>query len=289
LTPKIQLLFLIITWLNLSCNSSNTNFTNTNETFDTSFIIPTTPPDNDQEEYETRLKYFDSIVYPQIINKAKNIGFKNINKANFDSQFITDIDSVENATTSITLVHWISPKYKHLLMKTNTSNNVYIDIFLFEDNKLINVLNRIEWKMTYESDTFMDVNGDGYKDFVLNWYGMNGNWLKNFSDVYVFRKQSGDFQNFINFYNPSFYPLEKKVIGIYYGAPGQVDMYKYQWIKDTALEVEKLSLEIKNDKKTNRFIKTEIKGKTKRKIVLKSAPDEYKNSDWYEWFLGEGM
>jgi len=80
--------------------------------------------------------------------------------------------------------------------------------------------------MEYINDTIRDINGDGFNDFVVNWYGSNGCCLKAFSNVYLLRPDKKIFSNNLEFINPTFSPTEKIIRGVCYGYPGETEMYK---------------------------------------------------------------
>lgn len=136
-----------------------------------------------------------------------------------------------------------------------------------------------------------DINGDGLKDFVVNWYGSTGCCLKAFSDVYLLRPDN-TFSNSFEFINPTFSPTEHVVRGVCYGQPGQTEMYKYKWNGEKVDTVEYISFE-KNDKgsKTGKLVVSSTlpySGEYKILKRLNAVPNEYKRIQAYAWFLGNG-
>lgn len=142
------------------------------------------------------------------------------------------------------------------------------------------------------NDTIRDINGDGYYDFVVNWYGVTGCCLKAFSNVYLLRPGQGTFSNSVEFINPTFSPKEKMIRGVCYGHPGQTELYKFKWNGEQTDTLEYVSYE-KNDsgiKTGNIILTTDIPFRRKASIikVLKSVPAEYQKIEGYDWFTGTG-
>ncbi len=142
------------------------------------------------------------------------------------------------------------------------------------------------------NDTICDINGDGFNDFVVEWYGSNGCCLKAFSNVYLLRPDKKTFSDNLEFINPTFSPTEKVIRGVCYGQPGDTEIYKYKWNREILDTLEYVSYE-KNEsgEKTGKILITknspyEDKGKIIKR--LKSIPNEYKNIYGYDWFTGEG-
>ncbi len=144
------------------------------------------------------------------------------------------------------------------------------------------------------SDTIRDINGDGQKDFVVNWYGANGCCLKAFSDVYLILKDQMNFSNRFEFINPTFSPDEKIVRGVCYGHPGETEMYKYKWLGGSLDTLEYVYFE-KDDagKRTGRIILATNQPYSRTPPIhrilrrLDSVPDEYKRIEGYDWFMGD--
>lgn len=146
--------------------------------------------------------------------------------------------------------------------------------------------------MEYMNDTIRDINGDGFNDFVVNWYGSNGCCLKAFSNVYLLRPDKKIFSNNLEFINPTFSPTEKIIRGVCYGYPGETEMYKYKWDGDTIETLEYVSYEKnKRGEKTGKILVTKHRpydGNAKIIKRLNLIPKEYKSIDGYDWFTGKG-
>jgi hypothetical protein len=87
--------------------------------------------------------------------------------------------------------------------------------------------------VTPESDTLLDLNYDGYKDYILRYYGRSGTGIKNAVRVYLFQREDRFyyFDSVLSALpNPSFYIPEKKITGFYIGNGGGSGV-KLEWIK----------------------------------------------------------
>jgi len=181
----------------------------------------------------------------------------------------------------------------HLIIRRNTPGSIYIDIFSITGDQFSKVLSHKESDMTYVNDTIRDINGDGLKDFVVNWYGSSGCCLKAFSNVYLLRPDKKTFSNDFEFINPTFSPKEKIIRGVCYGHPGETEMYKYKWNGEAVDTLEYISYE-KNDKgeKTGKVIVSSDESYSGNYKILKrlnDVPNEYKKIVGYEWFAGSGF
>lgn len=160
--------------------------------------------------------------------------------------------------------------------------NIY-NIYLVQDRSFIKVASHNQGGSGSTTDTLQDVNGDGIKDYLINWYGNTGCCLKNFYAVYLYQSQTGTFSHGYEFINPSFSAKEQVIRGVEYGHPGETSMYKYKW---NGLQVDTLEYIYfeKNEegKKTGKVIR-----KTNKEERLNQAPAEYRHIYGYDWFLGK--
>lgn len=125
--------------------------------------------------------------------------------------------------------YFLSDESLSLIVRRLEEGTKIIDIFFKKGEDYHKVLSHDEWIITYMGDTIFDVNGDGYKDFIVNGYGANGCCLKAYSLVYLFLPDSLSFSHVYDFLNPTFSPKEKLVRGVCYGHPGETELYKYKW------------------------------------------------------------
>ncbi|CAI2767133.1 XAC2610-related protein [Flavobacterium collinsii] len=253
----------------------------------------TTLLQKEKERLEKRKKIeqqnkIDSLKFDQILTDAVKIATQNIYKNKFHNEYKVDT-AIE---VEISFDNHFTKKNPHLIIHRYGIDDVYIDIYSKVNNKFKKVVSHKEWSMTYRNDTIRDINGDGLKDFVLNWYGATGCCLKAFSNVYLLREDQKTFSNSFEFINPTFSPKEKIIRGVQYGHPGETEMYKYKWNGETIDTLEYVYYEKdKNDKKTGKLIISKNKPyntNKKETVILSSMPNEYKIIEGYDWFTGKG-
>lgn len=234
----------------------------------------------------------DSLKLDKILFNALKIATQEINQKKFQKKYKVRPDNEYDVEVEINIDCYFAKNNPHLIIRRLEPNNVYIDIYSKNGNKFVKVLSHKEWAMTYENDTIKDINGDGLKDFVVNWYGATGCCLKAFSNIYLFRKDKKTFSKDFEFINPTFSPKEKIIRGVEYGHPGHTAIYKYKWNGEAVDTLEYVYYETdKEDRKTGKIIisKKEAYSKNKKDIrILNSIPVEYKNIEGFDWFTGKG-
>ncbi len=266
-----------------------------------SFKAKKTPDNNStriNKDEEERLKkrkelqqheYEKNLVLNDVLREALQIAYQNIEKNTFFKKYEIIPDNIP-VKVEINLDFHFTETYPHLIIKRWTIGTIYIDIFSKNDNHFKKVLSHEQWLMTYKNDSIRDINGDGLKDFVVNWEGASGCCLKDFSDVYLLRKDKKTFSPYFEFINPTFSPEEKIIRGICYGHPGETEMYKYKWNGEKVDTLEYVSYERYENEKTGRIlITTDLPYKNQSKIIkiLNYIPDEYETINNYDWFTGD--
>jgi len=234
----------------------------------------------------------DSLRLDKVLTEALEISTQNIDKDTFHKNYEVVPDNEYIVKVEISFDYHFTKLYPHLIIRRHGPNAVYIDIYSKGDSKFKKVLSHEQWTMTYVNDTIRDINGDGLKDFVLNWYGSTGCCLKGFSNIYLLRPEKKGFSNNLEFINPTFSPKEKIIRGVCYGHPGETEMYKYKWNGETVDTLEYIYYEKnENGEKTGKIIVSNLRPYVDRNKVLKrlnSVPNEYKKIEGYDWFTGIG-
>jgi hypothetical protein len=182
-----------------------------------------------------------------------------------------------------------SAKYKYLIIHRNSPSLINIDVYIKRDNKFEKVITHEESNLTYVNDTIQDVNGDGQKYFLVNWYGNNGCCLKNFYIVYLLHADNGTFSQNYEFINPTFSAKEKVIRGVRYGQPGETELYKFKW---NGLKVDTVEYIYPDIRRKGHYLKSDrlpYASKSAKETILKDVPTEYKNIYGYNWFLGKGL
>jgi hypothetical protein len=231
----------------------------------------------------------DSINDDKVLREAIKIAEQHRARNRFQKNYVATIpDSSYQVEVEIASGFNFSSKSPHLIIRRTTPGSVYIDIFSKADQQFQKVLSHEQWKLEYTGDTIRDINGDGLKDFVVNWYGSNGCCLKAFSNVYLQRADKNTFSSSFEFINPSFSPKEQIIRGVCYGHPGETEMYKYKWNKEAVDTLEYIYYE-KNDKgqKTGKLIVSNDLPYSDNNKALKRinyTPAEYRKIEGYDWF-----
>jgi len=245
-----------------------------------------------RKEIEKRDK-IDSLNLDKFLKKAIKIAEQNVNLDKFKKEYLETMpDTSYQVEVSIISDFYFSKENPHLIIRRNTPGSIYIDIFSKKNNRINKVISHEQWNMTYVNDTIRDINGDGLKDFIVNWYGSSGCCLKGFSNIYLLRRDKKTFSNNFEFINPTFFPKEKIIRGVCYGHPSETEMYKYKWNGEKIDTLEYISYE-KNEKgnKTGKIIiSSDIPTGKKFKVLkrLNYIPKEYKLIEGYDWFIGKG-
>lgn len=245
-----------------------------------------------RKEIEEQNK-IDSINLDKILQDAIKIAEQNKDLNRFKKEYVETMpDSSYQVTVSISSGYYFTKENPHIIIRRNTPGSIYIDIFSKADKQFLKVLSHKQWDMTYVNDTIRDINGDGVKDFVVNWYGSSGCCLKAFSNVYLLRSDKQTFSNSFEFINPTFSAKDKIIRGVCYGQPGDTEMYKYKWIGEAVDTLEYISYE-KNKKgeKTGKVLVSRDRPYGDRYTLMKrliSVPNEYKQIEGYDWFTGRG-
>ena len=233
----------------------------------------------------------DSLRLDKILQDAIKIANQNFGKEKFVGKYDVTTDSI-SVSVEINLDYYFTKENPHLIIRRNDPDAIYIDIYSKADSKFEKVVSHEQWKIEYMNDTIRDINGDGFNDFVINWYGSNGCCLKAFSNIYLLRPDKKTFSHNFEFINPTFSPREKIIRGVCYGHPGETEMYKYKWNGEKVDTLEYVYYD-KNPKgvKTGKVVVST--GRThgdKNKILktLNSVPTEYRKIEGYDWFTGNG-
>lgn len=201
------------------------------------------------------------------------------------ARYDIELDSVL-VSVEIGSGNYFKGPFPYRLIRLSSSASVRIHIYAKSGETWDQIFSHDQWGLEYVNDTIMDINGDGRKDFVVNWYGVNGCCLKGFSIVYLLREDMKSFSDQFQFINPSFSPKEHMVRGVNYGHAGYTSMYKYQWTGERVDTIEYVSYQLDND--LNKTGKVELRDVDFRVIkVLPSVPKEYRKIDGYDWFTGD--
>lgn len=239
----------------------------------------------------------DSLWLGGVLREALAVARPHLGAAHFARQFEASDTTQGHATVRLQIGPLLTRQQKHLLVRRESVskhpkwvNMVRLNCYRIDGQVLKPVLYHEQWDMEYLGDTLRDVNGDGYRDVVVNTYGVSGCCLRAFSMVYLFRSASGHFSPGFEFINPTFSPQEKLIRGLGYGHPGYTELYKYRWRGEAVDTIEYIYYEHTDDGvKTGRVVRTRRPPwgpEPIEKHFLRKVPAEYARIEYYDWFLG---
>jgi hypothetical protein len=130
-------------------------------------------------------------------------------------------------------------------------------------------------------DTLIDLNGDGFKDLLIEYYGDSGSGLKNRVTVYLYdntKKKFKPCEQLNSIANPTFYFDKKLVVGYYIGNGGG-DATKLKWHGLRLDTLEHIDIDINWPSNVATFTLTSYNFITKKKAVktlrAMDLPKEY--------------
>jgi hypothetical protein len=144
-------------------------------------------------------------------------------------------------------------------------------------------------------DTLIDLNGDNFKDILIEFYYASGTGLKNGIRVYLYNNIAWKFEpceqlNGIG--NPTFY-FDKKIITCYYVGNGGGWAAKFKWkgLKLQTLEEFDIDVEWKKDGPIFHIESIDhiTKKKTSKTRKMMTLPEEYNYYEYIPIIKGDGL
>jgi len=232
----------------------------------------------------------DSLNFEKALYDALSIANLKINNKKFQKKYKVRPGNEYELQVEINIDDYFTKSNPNLIIRTVGPMNVSIDIYSNNGKKFKKILSHKQWTLTYVNDTIRDINGDGLKDFVVNWYGATGCCLKAFCNIYLLRRDKKTFSKNFEFINPTFSPNEKIIRGVEYGHPGETEMYKFKWKGEAIDTLEYVYYDTdKEGKKTGKIVISKKRAYSKNKKDIKklnSIPTEYTKIEGFDWFTG---
>jgi hypothetical protein len=282
-TPQI-LLLISISFVFSFCNNSDPTSASVSKNIADSIKKKTETVQTEKGKKWDDYWQEDSIRLNEVLRGAMDsIAVKGMGERD-SARYDVELDSVL-VGVEIGSGNYFKGPFPYRLIRLSSPGSVRIHIYAKSSDTWDQILSHNQWGLEYVNDTIMDVNGDGRKDFVVEWYGTSGCCLKGFSKVYLLRDDMKSFSDQFEFINPTFSPKEHIVRGVNYGHAGYTDMYKYKWTGERVDTIEYVSYQLDNN--LNKTGKVELRDADFRVIrVLPSVPKEYRKIDGYDWFTG---
>lgn len=285
----VFLFYISILCIIFSCRGNNSKYLNNNAILakkDTTIQIIMDIP----KYWEPTIT--DSIYKKRMLAFALNFAEKNKGKDSFIYKSLRL--TFDSGSLSMVYGHLFDKCYKHLIIRIPPINTPYekledpINIFLYvlKDSHFTLLCNASDSSGNetgaYQGDTLQDINGDGYKDFVVDWYSTCGCCPRADSHIYLYNPKDGSIADDLALLNPFFLPNKKLVYLMSYGWPGQIALYKCIWRGFKLDTIESVSTSYVHE---NMFeITNEITGAKK---IVHGLPAEYNCIDQanLQWFL----
>lgn len=229
----------------------------------------------------------DSLKLDSVLKQAINTVKPKLRLKSFFRKYEALLDDSTSIKVEIKFGHLFSNKNKHIMICRTNYEYILFDIYKIVDDEIENVIKFTNSSgPTFSNHTVQDVNGDGYKDFVVHWYPSSGCCRRNIYDVYLNINGTDSFTNQYEFINPTFSTKEKVIRGVLYGHPGEVGLYKYKW-NNLKVDTVEFIYPDQSDTTKRLYIKTDKRpysSKNVKKEKLKFLPKEYRNIESLEWF-----
>ncbi|MDF2190083.1 hypothetical protein [Paraflavitalea sp. CAU 1676] len=179
---------------------------------------------------------------------------------------------------------------KHLLVRWRRGDYpegylVYSDIYLSKNDRLSKLVMDTAFLET-TGDTLQDVNGDGYKDYVVSSYSGVGCCPRDAQVGYLYDNATGDFK-VESFFNPTYIPSQRLVYESNYGQTGLFAFYKSKWVGLEKVLVESIHPTPGKTPIEPAFPYTFMlfRYPGERTSIIKAVPEEYKRLGLYEYFI----
>ena len=137
----------------------------------------------------------------------------------------------------------------------------------------------------YTSDSLSDINGDGYKDYMVSSYSGVGCCPRDARSLYLYNSHNGNFDA-ETLFNPDFDFKNRVIYQMEYGYPGELSIDKYKWVGNKLVQAESIfpehAAETGNFPKPYRYRKITYPGE--KEELLTEVPQEYKNTNMFWYF-----
>lgn len=283
--PLLVLLILFITGCKQKPDKGNLPVANRDS------VVTLKPGEADiegREEIEER-PGADSLRLDSLLKAVLKLARENKNKLFMQGQIDSTGFKYKNIFATRSLGNIFSKDRKHLLIKRFTETGIqgamYSDIYILRNGRFTKLISDTA-DIGYSADTLLDVNSDGYKDYIVSSYSGVGCCPRDARNGYLYNKQTGGFEA-VSFFNPEFDYAKKVFYEFDYGFPGEVAIEKYQWNGFRKIKIESIIPTTINrpDSFARPYTFTRISYPGERRQIVKNVPDEYKKLEIYEYFI----
>lgn len=230
---------------------------------------------------DTVIEVPDSVKLKIGLEKALDLVSKHRHQPRFEMNFDTTFQDHSFLSTNINYGHSFSKKFKHLILMSSVGYpGLYeTDLRFYGETPggELQLLLTDSGDGAFMGDTLMDVNMDGRKDYLTQWYAFSGCCPRDKYFVYL-QKENGEITSRFEFMNPVFDEKKGQIRGFSYGHPEDISLYKKRWNGYQLETVEYIYRDENNPK-----ILLREDGKSSKVTQLKTLPKEYLEFDWFNY------
>lgn len=231
--------------------------------------------------------YLDKILQ-QVLQQAE----AHKRDASYQGYIDTGVYHFKNLQAGFEFGNIFSKDRKHLLVKRyfnpfeGYETYFYTDIYLLLGNRFKKLVADTA-EIGFTEDSLVDVNLDGFKDFMISSYSGAGCCPRDARTVYLYNPKTGNFEG-EGLFNPEFDNAKKLVYQMDYGYPGELSLDKYRWEGLSLVKIESIypthiGLSMDSFVKPYCFTRTTYPGE--KTETLKTVPPEYRKLKNYDYFI----
>lgn len=210
----------------------------------------------------------------------------------FNGHIDTSVYHFKNMFAAFHFGHIFSTDKKHLVVKRFINEydgfrgSLFADIYILKNNRFKKVVADTA-NIGYYEDTLIDMNVDGFKDFVVSQYSTAGCCPRDDKTAFLYDEKSGGFKE-TGFFNATFDNANKLIYEMDYGHPGEVAIEKSKWKGLSKIKIESICPTHFEDR-IDSFVKPYTFTKTiypsEKQLIIKDIPNEYKKLEILSYFL----
>lgn len=249
--------------------------------------------DKDWEEKGNRLRDTNYQYLNRILDSVLLTVKQHMNSNLFNGTVDTNAYHFKNMFAVFQYGNIFSSDYKHLVVKrficeyNDYQTSLFTDIYIRKNNRFIKLV-ADSADIGYTGDTLMDINLDGFKDYIVSQYSGVGCCPRDDRIAFLYDNKSGDFET-VGFFNPEFDNKNGLIYEMDYGSPGLVSIDKSKWKGLLKVKIESISpthFQGMMDSFVKPYSFTKIIYPSERVEIIKNIPDEYRKLQNYEYFIG---
>jgi hypothetical protein len=255
-------------------------------------VIQHTKFDEDWEERGNKLRDTNYQYLNRMLDKVLQTTEQHKYDYLFNGSIDTSVYHYKNMNATFHFGNIFSPDKKHLIVKRFINEYEGFEVSLFTD---IYILKNNHFKKVvadsagygYREDTLIDINLDGFKDYMVSQYSSAGCCPRDDRKAYLYDTKSGGLKA-TGFFNPEFDNANKLIYEMDYGHPGEVSIEKSKWVGLLKIKIESICpthFEDRIDSFARPYSYTKTRYPSEKQVILKDLPKEYKRLENLEYFL----